>query len=294
MKHFKISSKVVFEVSGKDSARYLNARLTNDLKNLKVGGACLAAALTAQGKTQALFQVCHLESDKYYLVCDGGKSEELLNAIKQFIVADRVDVKDITSSFELYHVIDSKEELAALGVPSEGEFTVKSDLFLVPRKRAPQAGADIISPVGSNLTAKLLANSEEINPIEQALLRLRGGIPSFPEELNSSEIFPFKNLEDVICHKKGCYVGQEVIERISSQGKPPKLLVRIVVNSVVELNGMEVVGARDKDGSSSLGRVTSWVQDRERGQTLSLAYIRNIEGLEKMALLVDGHPGAIG
>jgi folate-binding Fe-S cluster repair protein YgfZ len=112
---FTIPSAIILEVSGLDAPRYLNARLTNDIKKLlKPDRALVAAALTPQGRTQGLFLVSGDVGSKVLLACDGGLKEEVVEAFKKYIVADRVQVVDKSQELSLIHVIGPKAINAAL------------------------------------------------------------------------------------------------------------------------------------------------------------------------------------
>ena len=83
---------IIIKVSGKDAGRYLQARLSNDINKLSEGESCLAACLTPQGKTEALFTV-YKAAEEYLLFCSGGDPETVKAGLARFIVADRVDLE---------------------------------------------------------------------------------------------------------------------------------------------------------------------------------------------------------
>ena len=105
---YQFKAPIILELSGKDSLRYLNARLSNDLKNIVPGRALRAAALTPHGKTEGLYLVLQLAEQRYLLICDGGSKEEVIAALKRYMVADRIEVdSDLVgpTSLELYFEI---------------------------------------------------------------------------------------------------------------------------------------------------------------------------------------------
>jgi folate-binding Fe-S cluster repair protein YgfZ len=114
--YFQFPSPIVFAVSGKDSERYLNARLTNNIRTLEINKSCLAAQLSPQGKTEGLFRVYRDQSDHFLLYADGGDSAQILTAFKRYIVADRVEVEDLSNAYRLVHlfaaVVDTKLSFA--------------------------------------------------------------------------------------------------------------------------------------------------------------------------------------
>ena len=94
MRYFQVTDAIILSVSGRDARRYLNSRLTNNIKTLADGEVVSAGLLTPQGKTKAVFQVLSLGQDQFFLICDGGDRAKVMAATRQFIVADRVVVED--------------------------------------------------------------------------------------------------------------------------------------------------------------------------------------------------------
>ena len=69
---------------------------------------------------------------------------------------------------------------------------------------------------------------------------------------------------------KGCYLGQEIVERVRAQGHVNKLLSR------VELDAAEPLAARVKlhADAAEAGEITSSVYSPAAGKTVALAYLR--------------------
>ena len=59
-------SPVVFKVTGKDARRYLNNRLSNDLRTATAGASLVAGALTPQGRVEGLYTVYVVSDDLFY------------------------------------------------------------------------------------------------------------------------------------------------------------------------------------------------------------------------------------
>jgi len=228
MQKYTFPSPVVLKVTGKDAVRYMNARLSNDVRALPVEGTCLAAALTAQGKTEALFVVLKLGESEFLLYCVGGDHQEVIAAFRRYIVADRVEVKE--ESWALHHV-SSQEGFPALEAE---KFLVHESAYLSLQPRLGTTGIDVLVPQGQSLPPQLL-DAEELSYDEFEALRISHGNPSFPEELNNETLFPEAQFQEPIAFGKGCYVGQEVIEKVDAIGKLSKALRRIRVTGKLEV-----------------------------------------------------------
>ena len=261
MSHFVVPSTIVLEVKGRDAIRYLNARLTNDIKNLPIGDTCLAAALTPQGKTEGLFSVTKLSDERAILVCDGGDRNQVISAFKRYLVADRVEVSDISSETTLLHFI--------------GEIRLSSYQYIIknPRKRSIEEGADILLGHDSYKIIKADLKKDSFwDDQEVKLQRMRAGIPSFPEEINEQRLFVEAAFFDAISQTKGCYVGQEVVERVLSHGKPPKVLRLIEFSTKKEISSGQTVCLPNGD---AIGTVLSSVLDPENKVVYAFASIKN-------------------
>lgn len=223
MRTYQYPSPLILKVSGRDAPRYMNARLSNDVRNLHIGDSCLAAALTAQGKTEGLFTIFKIDESEFILYCAEGDHGEVTAAFKRYIVADRVEVKDESSSWKLYHL--------------DGELTDTDGfpgIISVAKSRIGKLGVDLLVPSDSPLPA-VITDAEVLDWHMFETLRIAFGEASFPQELNSDTLFPESQLKTPIAFGKGCYVGQEVIEKVDAIGKLSKALRRVKVAGEEEI-----------------------------------------------------------
>lgn len=216
MKFYINNKAIILRVTGKDSRRYLNARLSNDIKILQPGGSAFAAALSPHGKTEGYFAILCISNEEFILTCDGGEKDEVIKAFRRYLVADRVEVTDLSSDRALASVFS---DTVVPWLTNEG--------ITIPSKRSKQKSYDIII-----LNEKIVelksrfstAGAIELELNDFRLLAVKAGLPSFPEELNQDIIFSASGLDFAVSFKKGCYVGQEVIEKIDAYGRVPYLL----------------------------------------------------------------------
>jgi len=244
-----VPSPCIFRLRGKDVIRYLNARLTCDVKRLNDRECAVGAALSPQGKTEAFFSIVRLSSDEVLLSTSGVPSSELIEPLLRYRVADRLTLEDHSTDYVLLHVVGACNLGGkSLTVKDPSEVVVMNEqVVLWSALRSNVWGWDIIIP-------KLLAESllESFSPSDKnhgdylRQLRFKAGIPAFPDEIRPGRLFQETSIDIAITPNKGCYVGQEVVEKIVSRGRAPKLLVHLVgsnpciVGDVVILNGQEV------------------------------------------------------
>lgn len=259
MQYFLFNSALVFFVEGRDATRYLQARLTNDIKRLHINSCIPAAALTAQGKVEGLFRVYKQSDTQYYLISDGGNPELQLKALSRFIVADRVTISDVTNDWGIIYVSESYK------------LDMSQDEFAYPSKRASLKGIDILIKK-SIITDRLIAlckQGSEMSSDSFHVNRVNLKIPQFGEEFQDSMLFSECLIEDAISFQKGCYVGQEVIEKIDSRGEAPRILLASTSESHNISKGCKVLDNSDE----KIGEVLTWYTSS--GRNAGFIRIRN-------------------
>jgi len=276
MPYWKIPAPIVLRVTGPHAVRYANARLTNDIVKLEVGSGCLAAALTPQGKTEGFFSVFKVEPETLLLFCDGGDHEKVTLAFKRYLVADKVEVIDESDDWVCFH---------ATAFPGrERSRQITSSAIAWPRKRWKEPGFDVyerkdtVAVSGSKSKEKMLSDEEA------KLARIQAGVPSFPENLNEERLFIEANLREAVSDTKGCYTGQEVVERIASRGKTP----RILVVGFIEGTGSPELGAAVKSAEGvEVGEVIEVAVDVQKERSYVFISLKNSNEVLGLALNVN-------
>lgn len=270
--YYTLPHSVIFRAEGKDVTRYLHARLTNAIKGLPIGFSCRAAALTPQGKTEGLFTCLHTAETEYLLQCDGGDAELLRAALCRYIVADRVTIEPFLEDVIVVHIsADAREKLckeAQIDVPS-GQCLVPHQMpknplgieAIIPASRLGYPGFDIWVKSAEcylSLIKAALGDCKELDSTEFEVIRLTQGSPMFPAEINQEHLLTEAPVGTAIARNKGCYVGQEVVERIESRGATPRLLARFFCKDGPLLPEGAPIFLKHSDGSNErIGEVYS-------------------------------------
>jgi folate-binding protein YgfZ len=214
MRFIDLSNRAKFRVSGNDRVRYLNGQLTNDVATLKPGHALYAFALTAKGK---------LASDLFLTAYPGGilvdapdeAREVLLARLERYIVADDVQIEDVSDGFRLIHFLTA----------STTDLTSRpTDAVVSATSRYRQPGVDLFWPVGLPWPVPGIALDEAA----AETLRVERLVPRWGLEIDEGVLPQELQLDDLaISYTKGCYLGQEVVSRIRSVGHVNRLLVKV-------------------------------------------------------------------
>jgi tRNA-modifying protein YgfZ len=255
-----LSDRAKLRVTGPDRIRFLNGQLTNDIANLQPGVSVYACALSAKGKLCGDLFVTPLR-DALLLDYESALRDSIPPRLEKYLIADEVELEDVTEQFALFHVVDVTLPEAII---PEGTITT-SNRFAID-------GKDLLLPATlKNVALKLVS---EAPLIDSALERFRieQGIPRWGAEL-SEEVIPNEAGLDqrAISYTKGCYLGQEIISRIRSLGHVNRHLrgVRLIKGSVLE-PGDKLVA---EDGKQ-IGTVTSAGRSERLGGWIGLAYFR--------------------
>lgn len=260
---FDFSARAKLRVTGADAFRFLNGQITNDLRKANATAAIQAAILNAKGKLSAHVFVSKEGEDGFLLDADPELQEELPARIERYIIADDVQLEDVTERFSLLHFIgdappkiDSGRTLAADRLGMKGW-----DYWCT---RAPAA----------ELRAPFTLQLKFCDDACAEVLRIERGIPRWGREL-TNEIIPVEaNLEaNSIDYEKGCYIGQEVISRMKMSGQTNKRLCGLVALSDASLEpGMRL--APEAETGKEAGWLTSATKSDRLGKEIALGYVK--------------------
>src|SRR5216110_945020 len=99
-----LSERAKFRITGTDRLRFLNGQITNDLRKASETSAIEACILNAKGKTDAHIFVS--ASGESFLVDAAADLRETLRVrLERYVIADDVQIEDVTDQFSLFHVL---------------------------------------------------------------------------------------------------------------------------------------------------------------------------------------------
>jgi folate-binding protein YgfZ len=258
--------RAYLEFTGPDRVRYVNAILTNDIKGLKENHGTVSLFLNPQGHIQAELETYTL-GEKLFCVSYAMIRERLVAAMDKYIIMDDVTLTDRTEAYATLAVEGPKAAGVAAAVSGE-DLNELDELEMreakvggVPcrvSKRSPGgvAGAEFLVERGrAEELWKILAEAvrkEGGGPVGYRAVntvRLESGTPWFGYDFGEKQIPHEAGLQDShISYTKGCYTGQEIVERVRSRGHVNRVRVSLkfdvvgepVANAVLLADGKEV------------------------------------------------------
>jgi folate-binding protein YgfZ len=247
-----LSASAKVRVTGADRFRFLNGQITNDLRKVSETVAVEACVLNAKGKLNAQVFIGAL-GETFLINAEPELREMLRTRLERYVIADDVQIEDVTDEFSLFHVFT--EEPPAL---ESGR--------IVSTRRFAATGWDIWSdPARHDAVRHELASAYSfIDSAAVDVMRIEQGLPRWGREL-TEEIIPIEaNLEQrTIDYQKGCYIGQEVISRIKMSGQTNKRLCGLIsLNNTPLQPGMKLIAP------SASGKEAGWITSATRSQRL--------------------------
>ena len=241
-------------VVGDDAVEYLHGRLSCDVAGLAPGQGAHALLLTRQGRVQELLAV-YRRAEDLLLVVDRGRADSVMAALEEFIVADDVEFESCEQAGSLLLLGQNAPALLA-GAASDFSELNLSGLDLSLRRRADLCvpSFELLPGPGSDL-AELSAALQELGasmgePAFLDRMRIKSGMPAVGVDVDEQRMAIEARLEWAIHFAKGCYVGQEVIERSVSRGRVNHLLCLLQIDPAsAALDAAEVAGLQVAGGS---------------------------------------------
>ena len=218
------------KITGTDRVRWLNGMVTNSIGDLGESHGCYNFILNAQGRIQG-DGYAFAEPDHLLLETGLSQIPTLLALLDRFIIMDDVELTNITSSKHGLMIAGphAPAVLSSLGLlpspataPSLARVTWQGAPVSVIHGYSPlvprfELWSD--EPTISALTSELAArNATLCTPAALDLLRIAEGTPLFGTDIRDRDLPQETGATRALHFSKGCYLGQEIVERIRSRG----------------------------------------------------------------------------
>ena len=262
---------------GDDRARFLHAMTTTAIENLTEGEGGHALFLSDKGRILAEALVLCREDD-LLVDTEPGARDLLMEHLDRFIIMDDVELEDVSASYAVLSIEgpSDAELLESLGVPlpaQEYAHTVWGEIRAAKYSYTGGAGYRLYLPVAlkEELRAKLLAAGALACDLSTAdAVRLEFGRPLHGVDFSDQNLVHEAQLISRVTPNKGCYIGQEIVERVKSRGNVNRLLVRVVVDAREAPSADTPVMAGEKEA----GTVKSAAYSPALGKSLAFALVR--------------------
>lgn len=301
-------------LTGADRVRFLHGQVTNDVKKLRPGEGCYAALTTAKGKMQSDLNLFSLP-DELLLDFEPGLTAIVTERLEKYVVADDVQVVDVTPHYGLLSVQGPQAEpvIHALNLfpelPKRPFGSVKisdpmlGEIYLMQHARLNSQGFDLFVPLAAlgAVADKLIAAAKSVGGRACGwsafeIARIEAGIARFGADMDETHLASECGIEArAISYHKGCYIGQEVLNRIHSVGHVNRELRGLRLGT--GLKALPVRGDKLFHGDKEVGHITSVVHSPTLNCGIALGYVRreaNAPGTElSLRVGVENHTATV-
>ena len=265
--HIDLGMPALLEFRGPDAVRFLNGQMTQDVRKVIGTDIALPSCITdAKGKLQ--FRVwIHARGEALMIEGPEDSSEALEVRLTRYLIADDVDVTNLSGKWRLHH-------LTGINGALPDEMMTRSS------QRYHLQGIDCWVSAGE--TPEALDDLPVLDGDALESFRIAQGVPLWSNELADGLLPPEAGLDATdISYHKGCYIGQEVISRIKSAGKVNKHLTRFRFAADLPTDGLRLI---DADGKPA-GELTSIAPQADQDTRWALGFLKR--GTEGVRLLTQ-------
>ncbi|MBX2803837.1 MAG: hypothetical protein KTR31_39540 [Myxococcales bacterium] len=268
------SPQALIRITGPDARRFCNGMFTNTVRDLPVGGVNRHAFTDDRGRVLGFLDLLCQGDEQFLAVVDAGvRAADFMERYERFVVFDDVELDDVGEELVLRAVIGESPvdvlHAAEAPVPSEGRWASAEGVVAAWWSWGwPGAGARLLLPRQEARQWDVRLGTQDA-PGELERLRVLAGVARYPDDTFDKTLPHELGVRDVMLHfDKGCYLGQETINRVDVMGQVRRRLVGVhVAAAAAELAGAEV------HADKRMGPLTSLVALPD-GSTLGLALVR--------------------
>jgi aminomethyltransferase len=289
-----LSARGRIRVTGEDRARLLHAMTTNHVQGLKPGEGQYTFFLNAQGQIQAdAYILCF--ADHFLLDVEPQSRQAIFDHLDHFIIADDVTLEDVTDqTFALGLEGPQALRLAGeIGMTAPHAACSHSEWDSYSVAAITSTGAPGVRVYGPALrkdeAVGILVNGGAIEATAEdgETFRVTQFRPRYGHDITGKSLPQETQQMRAVHFQKGCYLGQEIVERVRSRGHINKLLVGFTGDS----EHAPPVGAKVAYGGKEDGEVTSAVA--VDGKFYGLAIMRAQIANPGTIVGIDGRPATL-
>lgn len=266
----------VLELEGADTPRFCNSMFTNNIRDLSEGGGNHNALTDKQGRIFGMLDAYLIRRDLLLAVMDGSDVTEVSETLDRYIIMDPIELRDRSDSLGVLTVQGPRAEeiLRAAGIPvPERVHTAWGGGLVARADRTGLGGFDLViaaehfAEAWAALTA---AGATAAGTDALDALRILRGLPRWPQDMPERAFIHELGIRERVCNfNKGCYIGQEIINRMDTMGKVNKRLTALVSDEAAP-------GAEVLRGEKVVGVITSVA--RVDGRVVSIGVLRKEAG----------------
>jgi folate-binding protein YgfZ len=284
---YDLSWRAKIAVTGGDRVRWLNGMVSNNVRDLASSHGVYAFMLNAQGRIQADLYAFQ-RGDSLLVDTERGQRDKILQLFDRYIIADDVEIADISGKLTALGLTGPEArpvlERAGITVPNlthlqfaDVTWQQKTITLLRSGEEARESWQVWISPEqrADLWNALVHAGARPAGTAALNLFRISRGIPQFGEDIRERDLPQETGQTRALNFTKGCYLGQEIVERIRSRGAVHRQFTAFAVEGTLPEPGAKILAGE---------KLTGEKEEKEVGEITSSAILPLADGDRPVAL----------
>ena len=253
---YDLSSRAKIRLTGGDRVRWLNGMVTNNIRDLAANHGVYCFLLNAQGHIQADFYAYNM-GDSLLVDTDAQLREKVLAHFDKFIIMDDVEVADVTATLSGIGAAGPRAKAilrdAGIEMPELAPLemcTPKCDCdcgclqcTVVRGDEAAGESYEVwLAPnqMKSAWDALVSAGAMAVGADALEMRRISRGIPRYGVDIRERDLPQETGQMRALNFTKGCYLGQEIVERIRSRGAVHREFMTFLVDGPAPAPGTKL------------------------------------------------------
>lgn len=267
---------VHLQFAGKDRTRWMNGQITNNIRDLAVGQGVYGFLLNPQGQIQGDLYAYN-RGEVLLVDLERAQTEKVLGQFRRYIIMDKVEITELPDAIIEVTGPKAAEVLTKTGFQlPELQPLQFADIkwnevsCTVVRKDIPVVSLEIwCAPENSSVIQNALihAGGKTVGLGALELLRVACGIPKIGQDIRERDLPQETEQTRALNFNKGCYIGQEIVERIRSRGNVHRRLTGFLIEGPAPAPGTVIQ-----------------IDGKNVGEITSIASLPSLDGLQNAAL----------
>jgi len=290
---YDLGFRARISLTGGDRMRWMNGMVTNNVRDLAAGRGVYAFLLNPQGRILGDLDVYNL-GESLVVETDRSQLEKILATFDHYIIMDDVEVTDISQQQTSLGLAGPKSRaiLNAAGIevpPMESLQVITPQCncdcgcaacTVIRGEDAQRESYEIwLAPKDVHKTwqAFVAAGATPVGSEALEMQRIAAGIPLYGVDIRERDLPQETEQMHALNFNKGCYVGQEIVERIRSRGNVHRKFTGFLADGRADIT----TGAKISSGDKEVGEITSvaLLLAPSGDRTIALGYIRREVGV---------------
>lgn len=299
---YDLGVRAKISLTGGDCVRWLNGMVTNNIRDLAVGQGVYAFLLNPQGRILGDLYAYN-RGDSIVVDTDRGQVEKMLATFDHYIIMDDVEVTNLSDSITALGIAGpkSREVLTAAGIAIpdnkplqifEAKCTCDCECTHCTAVRGEDPAYETyelwLAPgdVRKTWDALVTHGATPVGSEALEIHRIVSGIPLYGADIRERDLPQETEQARALNFNKGCYIGQEIVERIRSRGAVHRKFSGFLADAGRQITAGTKIVSGEKEGGEVTSVATLGFANAEK--TIALGYVRRELGNPGREVMIGG------